>query len=183
MTLAETASILNETVVVEAALEVLPKGEGLLVLDGWLTGAAQVVVDIYSRFLFESRVFEVRRVRELSGREFKELMVWAQDEAYGEAVRSRHPYMWAVKGHYYAADFYNYPYAFGLLFGLALYETYRREKEGFLERYEDLLASSGQYKAEELGARFGFRLESPEFWRKGVKVIEERVEALARRLE
>ena len=183
MTLAETASILNETVVVEAALEVLPPSEGLLVLDGWLTGAAQVVVDIYSRFLFESRVFEARRARELSGREFKELMVWAQDEAYGEAVRSRHPYMWAVKGHYYATDFYNYPYAFGLLFGLALYETYRQEKEGFLERYDDLLASSGQYKAEELGARFGFELENPEFWRKGVKVIEERVEALARRLE
>jgi len=182
MTLAETASIMNETVVVEAALEVLPAEEGLLVLDGWLTGAAQVVVDIYSRFLFESWVFEARKGRELSGREFKELMVRAQDEAYGEALQSRHPYMWAVKGHYYGSDFYNYPYAFGLLFGLALYETHRQEKAGFLERYEDLLASSGQYTAKELGARFGFDLESPDFWRRGVKVIEERVEALGRRL-
>ncbi|KGQ22916.1 M3 family oligoendopeptidase [Thermus filiformis] len=182
MTLAETASIMNETVVVDAALQVLPEGEGLLVLDGWLTGAAQVVVDIYSRFLFESWVFAARKGRELSGREFKELMVRAQDEAYGEALRTRHPYMWAVKGHYYGSDFYNYPYAFGLLFGLALYETYRQEKEGFLERYEDLLASSGQYPAKELGARFGFDLESPEFWRKGVRVIQERVEALEARL-
>ena len=40
----------------------------------------------------------------------------------------RHPYMWAVKGHYYRVDlaFYNFPYAFGLLFGLGLYGIYEQ---------------------------------------------------------
>ncbi len=181
MTLAETASIMNETLVVEAALKEVSSEEGLLILDAYLQGAAQVVVDIHSRFLFESWVFQRRRARELSPREFQELMVEAQQRAYGEALASFHPYMWAVKGHYYGADFYNYPYTFGLLFGLALYHE-AKEDPSFMERYETLLMESGMHSAKALSARFGFDLESPEFWRKGLRVLAEKVEALERRL-
>ncbi|WP_337844154.1 M3 family oligoendopeptidase [Thermus sp.] len=179
MTLAETASIMNETLVVEAALKEVRPEEARLILDAYLQGAAQVVVDIYSRFLFESWVFEARRARELSPREFKELMLRAQKEAYGEALATFHPYMWAVKGHYYGADFYNYPYTFGLLFGLAVYRE-AQEDPTFSERYEELLAASGMYPAKELAARFGFDLESPAFWRKALGVLEEKVELLSR---
>jgi oligoendopeptidase F len=139
------------------------------------------VVDIHSRFLFESWVFARRRARELSPREFKELMVEAQKAAYGEALASFHPYMWAVKGHYYGSDFYNYPYTFGLLFGLALYSE-AKEDPAFMERYEALLAESGMHTAKALVARFGFDLESPDFWRKGLRVLSEKVEELERRL-
>ncbi|MCS6868015.1 M3 family oligoendopeptidase [Thermus sp.] len=181
MTLAETASIMNETLVVEAALQEASAEEGLEILDAYLQGAAQVVVDIHSRFLFESWVFAKRKERELSPREFKALMLKAQEEAYGEALATRHPYMWAVKGHYYGADFYNYPYTFGLLFGLAVYGQ-AKEDPAFATRYEDLLAASGLYPAKELAARFGFDLESVDFWRKGLKVLGEKVEALEARL-
>jgi len=181
MTLAETASIMNETLVVEAALQEASPEEGLLILDAYLQGAAQVVVDIHSRFLFESWVFARRKERELSPREFKELMVEAQKRAYGEALASFHPYMWAVKGHYYGSDFYNYPYTFGLLFGLALYSE-AKEDPAFMERYEGLLAESGMHTAKALAARFGFDLESPEFWRKGLEVLADKVEKLERRL-
>lgn len=181
MTLAETASIMNETLVVEAALQEASPEEGLQILDAYLQGAAQVVVDIHSRFLFESWVFQRRKARELSPREFKELMLKAQEEAYGEALATRHPYMWAVKGHYYGADFYNYPYTFGLLFGLAVYGE-AKEDPAFAQRYEGLLAASGMYPAKELAARFGFDLESVDFWRKGLKVLADKVEALEKRL-
>jgi len=177
MTLAETASIMNETLVVEAALKEASPEEGLLILDAYLQGAAQVVVDIHSRFLFESWVFAKRKARALSPREFRELMVRAQDEAYGEALATRHPYMWAVKGHYYGADFYNYPYTFGLLFGLSVYRE-AKEDPAFAERYEALLAESGMHPAKELARRFGFDLESVDFWRRGIKVLEEKVAAL-----
>lgn len=181
MTLAETASIMNETLVVEAALKEASPEEGLQILDAYLQGAAQVVVDIHSRFLFESWVFQKRKARELSPREFKELMLKAQEEAYGEALATRHPYMWAVKGHYYGADFYNYPYTFGLLFGLAVYGE-AKEDPAFARRYEELLAASGMYPAKELAARFGFDLESVDFWRKGLRVLADKVEALEKRL-
>jgi oligoendopeptidase F len=176
MTLAETASIMNETVVGEAALRVLPPAEQLGVLEGGLQSAAQVVVDIHSRFLFEQAVFARRRERELSAQEFCQQMLEAQQETYGEALATYHPYMWAVKGHYYGSNFYNFPYAFGLLFGLALYQRYLTEGPDFVARYEELLASVGKYSAEQLAARFGFDLETEAFWQGGMAVLIQRIE-------
>jgi pepF/M3 family oligoendopeptidase len=176
MTLAETASIMNETVVGEAALRVLPPADQLAVLEGGLQSAAQVVVDIHSRFLFEQAVFAKRREREIAPEEFCQWMLEAQTQTYGDALASYHPYMWAVKGHYYGSNFYNFPYAFGLLFGLALYKRYLEEGEGFVAQYDQLLALVGTYPAEQLAARYGFNLESEEFWRGGMAVLVERIE-------
>ena len=52
-----------------------------------------------------------------------------------------HPYMWLWKPHYYSYEhnFYNFPYAFGHLFGLGLYAVYRAEGEKFVPRYVELL--------------------------------------------
>ncbi|MGQ9700801.1 MAG: M3 family oligoendopeptidase [Candidatus Bipolaricaulaceae bacterium] len=177
MTLAETASIMNETVVVEAALRTLPAQEKLLVLETYLQGAAQVVVDIHSRFLFESEVFARRAKRELAPEEFCSLMVEAQRATYGEALSTFHPYMWAVKPHYYGTHFYNFPYTFGLLFGLGLYQRYREEGGKFLARYEDLLASVGMYPVGELARRFGFDLRSRRFWKQGMDLLAEKIQA------
>ena len=176
MTLAETASIMNETMVVEAALEILPEKEKLLILETYLQGAAQVVVDIYSRFLFESWVFERRRKRELTPEEFCALMLEAQRRTYGDALGSFHPYMWAAKPHYYGRDFYNFPYTFGLLFGLGLYERYRKEGQKFLPSYEKLLASVGMYPVPELANRFGFDLASRGFWQHAMEVLFEKID-------
>ena len=113
-----------------------------------LQGACQVVVDILSRFDFEQALFAGRRERELSIGELNRLMLAAQEATYGDALASdeRHPYMWAAKGHYYSTDlsYYNYPYLFGLLFGLGLYAIYRKEPGAFPDRYDALLASTGQ---------------------------------------
>lgn len=176
MTLAETASIMNETVVVEAALRTLPSQERLPILETYLQGAAQVVVDIHSRFLFESWVFEKRAKRELTHEELCSLMGEAQRATYGEALSTFHPYIWAVKPHYYGTHFYNFPYTFGLLFGLGLYQRYREEGEKFLARYEELLASVGMYPVAELARRFGFALESRRFWEQGLDLLAEKIQ-------
>ncbi len=54
MTMAETASIMCETIVFNAILEsVTDPDEELALLETALIGDSQVIVDIYSRFLFE----------------------------------------------------------------------------------------------------------------------------------
>ena len=179
MTLAETASIMNETVVTQAALGALSGGQRLAVLDTWLRGAAQVVVDVYSRFIFESRIFEMRRQRELTPEEFSKLMVEAQQQAYGDALNSYHSFMWAVKPHYYGRDFYNYPYIFGLLFGLGLYTSYLDEPNSFIESYDALLADTGTADARELATSFGFDIEDPEFWRRGMGILTQHIDEFA----
>ena len=179
MALAETASIFCETVLVDAWLDGADDRRRLMVLDTDLTGSTQVVVDIHSRFLFEARLFERRARRPLAPAELCQLMVEAQQEAYGEALdpASLHPYMWAVKPHYYATSFYNWPYTYGLLFALGLYARFREDPERFRSGYDDLLSCTGLAPAAELASRFGIDVHDQGFWASSLEVCRERIGA------
>lgn len=175
MTLAETASIFCETIIQHAALADAQPDEQIEILEAALQGQCQVIVDISSRFLFEQNVFEQRLARELSIAEFSDLMTRAQRETYGDGLdeAALHPYMWAVKSHYYspARSYYNFPYMFGLLFGVGLYARHQRDPEGFRAGYDDLLASTGEGDAATLAALFGIDTREPAFWRASLDVI------------
>jgi pepF/M3 family oligoendopeptidase len=179
MTLAETASIFNQTIITDALLaSALNAEEELIVLESFLADSSQVIVDIYSRYLFETEIFERRAQAELSADDFCQIMLECQQETYGVGLdsRYRHPYMWAWKPHYYNADrsFYNFPYAFGLLFGLGLYKIYQVSGSDFLERYDQLLSSTGEATAYDLALQFDIDLHQPSFWQEGLSIVEER---------
>ncbi len=152
----------------------------MAILEESLQGNCQVVVDITSRFLLESRIFEGRPNREFSVGELKEMMLAAQRETYGDGLDNDllHPYMWAMKPHYYSAgrSFYNWPYMFGLLFGLGLYALYQRDPEAFIGRYDDLLSCTGLADAATLASRFDIDIRSPEFWHASLEIIGQDVE-------
>jgi oligoendopeptidase F len=175
MALAETASIFCETIVRQAALREADEAEQLAMIEASLKAACGLVVDISSRFQFEQAVFERRQARELSVDEFNELMLRAQRDTYGDGLDQGvlHPYMWAVKPHYYSPglSFYNYPYMFGLLFGLGLYARYEQDPEAFKAGYDDLLSSTGLADAATLAQRFGIDIRTPDFWRSSLDVI------------
>ena len=173
MTLAETASIFCETIIRHAGLNTSNAQEQIAILEASLQGACQVVVDICSRFIFETSVFEARRRRELSVDEFNQLMLDAQRQTYGDGLAPDllHPYMWIVKGHYYGAHYYNYPYMFGMLFGLGLYARYQADPEAFKQSYDDLLSSTGLADAATLAERFGINIRTPDFWRASFAIV------------
>ena len=179
MTIAETASIFNQTIITSAALEQAGKNEQLAILENFLSDSGQVVVDIYSRFLFESEVFERRVNAQLSADDFCEIMLDCQKRTFGDGLDQDflHPYMWAWKTHYYSPgrSFYNYPYAFGLIFGLGLFSIYQGSGTGFTESYDQLLADSGMVAPDELAARFDIDLRQKDFWEGGLDVIRERI--------
>ena len=176
MTLAETASIFNETLLFYRTLdETETVSRRLYILEQFLQNATQIIVDILSRFEFESAVMERRTDRELPAAELCDAMVTAQKTTYGDALdpAELHPYMWAVKGHYYRADlaFYNFPYAFGELFGLGLYGQFEENPVEFRSRYRTLLRETGRAQAASVAAGVGFDVESPAFWRGAVDRI------------
>lgn len=179
MALAETASIFCETIMVQAGLaEVGDDAEGrLALLDSDLSNACQVVVDIHSRFAFERALSAEREQGVLSVDRLRELMLDAQSVAYGDGVdpRFRHRDMWAVKGHYYTA-YYNWPYTFGLLFGIGLYAEYQRDPDRFREGYDDLLSATGLGDAATLAARFGIDVADEAFWAASLEVLRERID-------
>lgn len=180
MALAETASIFCETIIRNAALQKARRQEQIAILEASLQGSCQVVVDITSRFLFEQRLFERRRQRELSIDELNNLMLEAQRETYGDGLdeHALHPYMWAMKPHYYSSrvSFYNYPYMFGLLFGLGLYARYKEDVDAFKTSYDELLSSTGLADAATLAAQFGIDIRSVDFWRKSLDIVREDIE-------
>lgn len=179
MALAETASIFCETLVVEEALTRLKGKDRLAMLDVDLQGSCQVVVDIRSRFLFESEVYARRQRRTLGASELNEMMRAAQAEAYGDGLEqsTAHPYMWALKPHYYSSSFYNWPYTYGLLFGLGLFAKYREDPDRFRTHYDDALSRAGMNTAEELGSVFGFDVTDVAFWTASLDVIRQRIAA------
>jgi len=178
MTLAETASIMCETIVMQAVLkQVSDPQQELAILETILVGDSQVIVDIYSRYLFEKEVFERREKSELSPDELCEIMERAQKATYGD-LASYQPYMWTWKPHYYSAglSFYNFPYAFGLLFATGLYAIYQQRGEAFVADYKQLLASTGEDNAASLAARFGIDIRSKKFWADSLNIIAQKIE-------
>ncbi len=173
MTLAETASTFCQKIVENAALAKAGAQDQLIILDGLLEYAARVVLGASSNFLFEQRLFEKRDKRDLSVEELCALDVEAQREGTGDAVdpEQLHPYRWTYVPHYYVATYYNFPYTFGLLFGLGLYAQYQQNPDGFRGSYDNLLSSTGMGNAAELATKFGIDLRDSAFWESSLDIL------------
>jgi len=180
MPLAETASTFCETVVTNAVLKTLPAEEKLQLLELGLQDATQVILDIYSRYLFEKSVFEARLDHPLSVQELCEMMLAAQQTAYGDGLDTEnlHPYMWLIKPHYYSGSFsfYNFPYAFGQLLANGLYKIYESNPAAFGEKYDNFLRASGKMSIAESCKKLGIDVESVDFWKSAIEVIKSLIE-------
>ncbi|MGG7057430.1 M3 family oligoendopeptidase [Clostridium tertium] len=180
MTLAETASNFCEIIIKKSAVKDAPKEEAFAILEAEISDCNQVIVDIYSRFLFESEVFEKRKESSLSVEEINDAMIRAQKEAYGDGLDSNylHKYMWTWKPHYYyaTANFYNFPYAFGNLFAKGLYAEYLKRGESFCKEYEELLAVTGKNMVADVTKIMNIDVHDVNFWRSSLKLIEEDIE-------
>lgn len=176
MPIAETASTFCETIVKKAAVKSATTAEALTILESEISDCSQVIVDIYSRFLFESEVFKRREKGSIPSEELKDIMLGAQKKAYGNGLDENylHPYMWICKPHYYYADsnYYNFPYAFGLLFAKGLYAEYLKKGEAFVGEYDSLLKATGKNSIYDITAMVGINVHSKDFWRSSLKIIE-----------
>lgn len=181
MPVAETASTFNETHLGHFALATATPEEKLALLENDLMEKTQCIVDIYSRFLFESAVFEQSQSKFLMADDLKALMLDAQRQAYGEGLDENylHPYMWACKGHYYSSglSFYNFPYAFGNLFAVGLYNMFLEEGESFVPKYKAMLKATPTCTIEEAGTMMGVDLTDKKFWESSLALIAKDIEA------
>jgi pepF/M3 family oligoendopeptidase len=180
MPIAETASLFCETIVINAALRKSADEEALCILESSICDAAHLIVDIYSRFLFETELFERRKTHALSVNELKEIMIDAQKKAYGNGLDHSvlHPYAWLNKTHYYSAgrNFYNFPYAFGLLFSKGLYAEYLNRGKEFVKEYDESLNATGKNNIRNVALRMGIDVRDPEFFRNSLRLIEKDIE-------
>ena len=181
MPVAETASTFNEVLVMNTAIaECEDKDTKIALIESQLMDATQIIVDIYSRYLFEASVFANRPTEFLSADRMCELMIDAQKQAYGEGLDEgcMHKYMWLCKGHYYSGglSFYNYPYAFGGLFARGIYAKYLEEGKPFVETYKQMLRATGTSTVEDAAKVCGIDLTDVDFWRAGLASIAEQID-------
>lgn len=188
MPVAETASTFNENLVVSTAIaESTDKAEKLALIESQLMDACQIICDIYSRFLFESSVFENRANEFMNADRLSEMMLDAQKKAYGDGLDHSclHPYMWLCKGHYYSGSlsFYNFPYAFGGLFARGLYAKYVSEGEAFVEMYKKLLTATSTSDVEECAMIAGIDLTDRDFWKSGLDSFAAEIDEFCKLVE
>ncbi len=183
MPVAETASTFNECVVMNAAIaSAANRDEKIALIESQLQDATQIICDIYSRYRFETMVFENREKRFMNADTFCSFMLEAQKQSYGDGLDHSvlHPYMWVCKNHYYGPTFYNFPYAFGGLFARGLYAQYEKEGAAFVPKYKKLLHTTPVATVEDTALVAGIDLTDKNFWRGALQTIADKIDLLCR---
>ncbi|GIN60378.1 oligoendopeptidase [Robertmurraya siralis] len=187
MNVAETASTFAEMIVADAAVKnASSEEEQLALLEDKIQRSVALLMNIHSRFLFETRFYEERKEGTVSVERLNELMTEAQKEAYGGALEEYHPFFWASKLHFYitGVPFYNFPYTFGYLFSLGIYAKAIEEGKGYEEKYIALLKDTASMTVEDLALKhLNVDLTKPDFWQQAVQLCIDDVEEFLRLTE
>ncbi|MFI5121732.1 MAG: M3 family oligoendopeptidase [Vicinamibacteria bacterium] len=181
LTVAETASIFGETIVLGRLLEQsADDAERLSLLGSSLDGAVGAVFRQVAMNRFEDRVHTERRESgELSVEAFAAAWTDTQTAMLGDSVELSDGYSswWSYVPHFIATPGYVYAYSYGHLLALSVYRRYEQQGEDFVESYLDLLRAGGSMLPEELGQIVGVDLTDPGFWNAGLDLIERQLEA------
>ncbi|MED3647688.1 M3 family oligoendopeptidase [Halalkalibacterium halodurans] len=175
MNVAETASTFAETIVADALVqEAKTETLKLSLLENKVNRAIAFIMNIHARFLFETRFYEARKQKRLSVKELCDLMEEAQREAYGNQLSSYSPTLWAHKLHFHitGVPFYNFPYTFGYLFSIGIYQLALEKGASFEDDYIALLQDTASMTVEELALKHvGADLTKRDFWQSAMGLI------------
>ncbi|MGV8981792.1 hypothetical protein [Clostridium sp.] len=180
--IAETASIFCETIVNNTLLNLVPRNEGLSILEKSISDVGYYIVDFYARYLFEIELFERRRSGQLSVEDLNELMLNCLSESYGESIDfdTVHLYMWMNKIGYFMADneFLNFPYSFGVLFSKGLYAEYIKKGEEFVAQYNNFLSASSKNNIVDIAKIIDVDVHSIDFRRNSLNLIQKDIKKI-----
>lgn len=176
LTTAETASIFGETVTLSKLLGMAadPQARLALVMQR-LDDAFAAIFRQVAMNRFEDGVHSARRESgELSIADFSRLWLGSQAAMFGNSVTLTDEYgsWWSYIPHFIDTPGYVYAYAFGNLLAFALYRTYEEEGPGVVPRYLEMLRAGGSLAPNDLVRRAGIDLTDPEFWQKGLEVLD-----------
>ena len=181
LTVAETASIFGETIVLERLLGDAPDAATRLsLLAESLDGAVAAVFRQVAMNRFEDRVHNARRSEgELSLDGFAEAWLETQRDLLGDSVDVTEDYgsWWSYVPHFVDTPGYVYAYAYGHLLALSVYRRYQERGDEFVPSYLDLLRAGGSRSPEDLGKIVDVDLTDPGFWQSGLDLIAEQLDA------
>ncbi|PKD45111.1 M3 family oligoendopeptidase [Rhodohalobacter barkolensis] len=180
LTTAETASVFGEMLVFNKLMESIddPK-EKLALLISKIDDTIATVFRQVSMNRFEDKIHTTRREKgELTTEEFSNHWLETQKDLYGDSVTITDEYKlwWCYIPHFLHTPGYVYAYAFGELLVLALYDAYKNQKNGFADRYIDLLEAGGSDWPHNIVSKMDIDIKSADFWNRGLDLFESMVE-------
>ncbi len=181
LTLAETASVFGEMLTFRALLaDTKDLREKKAMIAGKVEDMLNTVVRQIAFYTFERKVHEARRKGELTSEQLNQFWLDVQRESLGPAIDFKPGYevFWTYIPHFINSPFYVYAYAFGDCLVNSLYGLYQEAHPGFVQKYFDLLKAGGSKHHSELLAPFGLDARDPDFWTKGLRVIEGMIDEL-----
>ncbi|MCA1764651.1 MAG: M3 family oligoendopeptidase [Desulfobulbaceae bacterium] len=177
LVLAETASVFAELLLFRAQLESLEdESHKKAFTCQKLESIFATVFRQIAMNRFENQIHNERRDKgELSVEQFSGHWLATQHQMFGDSITLGDDYgvWWSYIPHFISTPGYVYSYAFGELLVLALYNLYLHDRQNFVPEYLELLSRGGSADPYELLRPFGIDLNSPDFWRGGLKVIDD----------
>ena len=181
LTMAETASVFGEMLTFKSLLNREKNTEEKkALLANKIEDMLNTVVRQIAFFEFEKQVHEKRQSAELTTEEICQIWIKIQKKSLGPAIKieEEYKYYWTYIPHFIHSPFYVYAYAFGDCLVNSLYAVYQDGLEKFDEKYIQLLEAGGSMRYRELLKPFNLDPSQPDFWQKGISVIESFIDQL-----
>lgn len=180
LTTSETASVFAEMLVFDYIKSDLSEEEKIALYAGKIE---DIFATLYRQINFTTFERAVHANEgELSLEEFNKVWIQESQKMFGDSVTLTKQYeiWWSYIPHFIHSPFYCYAYSYGQLLVLALYGLYKSGKDkNFIENYLCFLSSGGSKSPKELIGKFGFDIESTEFWDIGIAEVKKLLEEFA----
>jgi len=182
--IAECGSVFGELLLTDKLLsKAETREERQVILTRILDKFGMSAFQVSARVFFEQSMYDaIKDGVFLDGETVAKLWTAARDKIYGDAVDwlPEMKWEWTMKIHYYIPNyrFYNYPYVFAQLFVYSLYRLYKEQGEDFVPKMRALLSAGSSRSPWELGRELGFDIRTEAFWEKGIRQVEEFIDAL-----
>ena len=181
LTLAETASVFGEMLTFKSLLKNEKNlKEKKALLANKVEDMLNTVVRQIAFYQFEKEVHLQRKKSELSTEEICSIWIQVQKESLGPSIEfeEEYKYYWSYIPHFIHSPFYVYAYAFGDCLVNSLYGVYEEGLSNFDKKYISLLESGGSKDYKNLLKPFHLNPSNADFWKKGIKVIENFIDDL-----
>ena len=181
LTLAETASVFGEMLTFKSLLKNEKNlREKKALLANKVEDMLNTVVRQIAFYQFEKEVHLQRKKSELSTEEICSIWIQVQKESLGPSIEfeEEYKYYWSYIPHFIHSPFYVYAYAFGDCLVNSLYGVYEEGLSNFDKKYITLLESGGSKDYKNLLKPFHLNPSNADFWKKGIKVIENFIDDL-----
>jgi len=179
ISVAEVASTLFENFVFEEIFEKLSAQEKIIALHNKINDSISTVFRQIACFNFEKELHEqIRAKGYLAKEEIAKIMNKHMKSYLGPVfdLKDEDGYFFVSWPHI-RNFFYVYSYSSGLLISDALYAEYKKDKN-FKEKIEQFLKAGSTKCPEDIFADIGIDIRNPEFFKKGLQVIEDNVKRL-----